>query len=135
MASHVVEWKGGRRFTARTPDSREGRFDVPVDKGGDGTAPSPMETVLHALAACTAVDVVSILERMRCPAESLSVEIEAERAPEHPKVYTRIVLTWHVTGEVPRKNLERAIALSHETYCSVGAMLGKTAEIVNVQPE
>ncbi len=131
MTKHVVTWDGKRRFTGTTPDGRAGRFDIPVDMGGDGTAPSPMEAVLHALAACSAVDVVAILEKMRCPADSLRVDIEFERAERHPKVFTKIQLKYVVTGEVPEKKLERAIKLSSETFCSVGAMLGKTAEITH----
>jgi putative redox protein len=127
----VVTWQGGRRFAGATPDGRESRFDVPVDKGGDGTAPTPMETVLHAHAACGAVDVVAILEKMRCPPESLRVEIEAERAEQHPRVYTAIRLRYVVTGDVPEKKLARAVKLSAETFCSVGTMLGGTAEITH----
>ncbi len=131
MTKHVVTWEGGRRFVGATPDGREGRFDIPVDKGGDGTAPTPMEAVLHAHAACGAVDVVAILEKMRCPPESLRVEIEAERAEEHPKVFTAIRLRFVVTGDVPEKKLARAVKLSAATFCSVGAMLGETAEITH----
>ncbi|MBU0741815.1 OsmC family protein [bacterium] len=129
MTEHVVTWEGKRRFTGRTPDGRTGAFDIPVEKGGDGSAPSPMEAVLHALAACGALDVVAILEKMRCPPESLRVEIGAERAEDHPRVYTAIRLKYVVTGDVPEQKLARAIKLSSGTFCSVGAMLGKTAEI------
>ena len=131
MPQHTVTWEGGRRFTGRTADGRESRFDVPVAMGGDGTAPSPMEAVLHALAACSAVDVVAILEKMRCPPDTLRVEVSAERAADHPKVYTSIDVLFVVTGEVPEKKLARAIDLSAGTFCSVGAMLGATARITH----
>ena len=131
MPQHTVTWEGGRRFTGRTDDGRESRFDVPVAMGGEGTAPSPMEAVLHALAACSAVDVVAILEKMRCPPASLRVEVDAERAADHPRVYTSIDVLFVVTGEVPEKKLARAIALSAGTFCSVGAMLNATARIAH----
>jgi putative redox protein len=74
---------------------------------------------------------VAILEKMRCPAESLRVEIDFERKESHPKVFTKIRLLYVVTGDVPEKKLERAIKLSSETFCSVGRMLGETAEITH----
>ena len=131
MTRHVVTWQGGRRFAGATPDGRKSRFDLPVDKGGEGTAPTPMEAVLHAHAACGAVDVVAILEKMRCPPDSLRVEIEAERAEQHPRVYAKIRLRFVVTGDVPQKKLARAVKLSAETFCSVGAMLEGAAEITH----
>ncbi|MBC8424964.1 OsmC family protein [bacterium] len=131
MTKHVVTWEGGRRFLGTTPDARLSHFDLPVDKGGDGTAPTPMEAVLHAHAACGCVDVVAILEKMRCPPETLRVEIESERADGHPKVFTAIRLHFVATGEVPEKKLARAVKLSARTFCSVGAMLGATAEITH----
>ncbi|MBC8424755.1 OsmC family protein [bacterium] len=129
MSKHMVTWDGNRRFTGLTPTGLESKFDIPVEQGGEGTAPTPIEAVLHSLAACSCVDVVAILEKMRCPAESLRVEIEFERAENHPKVFTAIRLKYLVTGEVPEKKLARAIKLSAETFCSVGRMLEKTAEI------
>ena len=131
MTKHVVTWDGKRRFSGTTPDGRVGRYDISVEAGGDGTAPSPMESVLHSLGACGAFDVVSILEKMRCPLDSLRIDIEYERAERHPKVFTKIRMLYVVTGDVPEKKLARAIKLSSETFCSVGAMLGKTAEITH----
>ncbi len=129
MDKHTLTWTAPRRFVGRTPDGCESVFDLPTGNGGEGAAPTPMEAVLHALAACSAVDVVAILEKMRCPAESFRVEIEFDRAERHPKVFTAIRLTFVATGDVPPAKLERAAKLSAETFCSVGAMLGKTAEI------
>jgi putative redox protein len=129
--SHKVKWAGKRQFTASTPDGRIGIYDVPKSHGGDGTAPTPMEAVLHSLAACTMVDVISILEKMRLPIESLEVEIDSERAPDHPKVYTKIHLKFIVTGDLPEKKVQRAIELSANKYCSIGAMLNSTTEITH----
>jgi putative redox protein len=102
-----------------------------VEAGGLNTAATPMELVLLGLVGCTGVDVVSILTKMKEPLEGLEVTAEYERAENHPKVYTRIHLTYTVKGDVDEKKLKRAIDLSESTYCSVSAMLKSTAEITN----
>ena len=129
--SHKIKWEGKRKFTASTPDGRIGHYDVPESHGGDGTAPTPMESVLHSLAACAMVDVVSILEKMRLSMESLEVEVSAERADDHPKVFTKIHLKFVVTGDLTENKVQRAIELSTEKYCSISAMLSSTAEITH----
>ncbi len=126
---HTVTWEGKRRFTARTPDGREGRFDTPAEYGGEGTAPTPMEAVLHALAGCAAIDVVSIMEKMRQPLEGLSVDVVAERADDHPRVFTSINLVFRVRGDVAEEKVRRAVELSADKFCSVSAMLKPGVEI------
>ena len=97
---------------------------------GDKTAGnSPMELVLIGLCGCTGYDVVSILQKKREPFTSLEVSAEAERAVEPPSVYTEIKLIYRVGGKVSRKAVEDAVRLSKEKYCSVSAMLAKTAKI------
>ena len=128
---HTVTWEGKRRFTARTPDGREGRFDTPPELGGEGTAPTPMEAVLHALAGCAAVDVVSILQKMRQPLEGLRVEVEYERADDHPRVFTKIDLVFRIAGEVSEAKARRAVGMSADTFCSVSAMLRGSVEITH----
>jgi putative redox protein len=88
-----------------------------------------MELVLIALCGCTAYDVVSILHKKREPFTELSVSAEAEKAPTPPRVYTEIKLFYRVSGKVSRKAVEDAVRLSEEKYCSVAAMLSKTAKI------
>ena len=112
------------------------RFDSIADSGhkivvyGDKTAgTSPMELVLIGLCGCTGYDVVSILQKKREPFTSLEVRAEAERAPNPPSVYTQIKLIYRVGGRVTRKAVEDAVRLSKEKYCSVSAMLEKTAKI------
>jgi putative redox protein len=90
---------------------------------------SPMELVLIGLCGCTGYDVASILQKKREPFTSLEVSAKAERAAEPPTVYTEIKLTYRVGGEVSRKAVEDAVRLSKEKYCSVSAMLDKTAKI------
>lgn len=88
-----------------------------------------MELVLIGLCGCTGYDVASILKKKREPFLKLEVRAEAERAAEVPKAYTSIKLVYTVTGKVSRKSVEDAVRLSKEKYCSVSAMLEKTAKI------
>jgi putative redox protein len=105
------------------------RHAIALDAAKEKTANSPMELVLIGLCGCTAVDVVNILRKKREPFTSLEVHARAERAPEPPTVYTQIHLTYRVGGKVSRKAMEDAVRLSEEKYCSVAAMLTKTAKI------
>ena len=100
-----------------------------IDAGEVKTASTPIELVLIGLCGCTASDVVSILRKKREPFTGLEVAAEAERATEHPKVYTHIKLVYRVRGKVSHKAMEDAVRLSKEKYCSVSAMLEKTAKI------
>jgi len=100
-----------------------------MDTGEVKTASTPVELVLMGLCGCTASDVVSILRKKREPFTALEVVAHAERAAEHPKVYTQIKLVYRVRGKVTHKAMEDAVRLSTEKYCSVSAMLGKTARI------
>jgi len=112
------------------------RFNAVSDSGhtiivdGDKTAGnSPMELVLIGLCGCTGYDVVSILQKKREPFTSLEIRAEAERAADPPSVYTEIRLIYRIGGKVARKAVEDAVRLSEEKYCSVSAMLEKTAKI------
>jgi putative redox protein len=100
-----------------------------MDAAKDKTANSPMELVLIALCGCTASDVVGILRKKREPFTGLEVHAQGERAAGHPSVYTQIHLTYRVRGQVSPKAMEDAVLLSKEKYCSVSAMLEKTAKI------
>jgi len=98
--------------------------------GGTDTAPSPVEMLLLSLGACSGIDVVSILQKARTPAESFRIEIAAERSEAHPRVFTKIHLNYRVAGRgLDRKQVERAVQLSKDKYCSATLMLGKTAAI------
>jgi putative redox protein len=91
--------------------------------------PTPTEYVLMALCGCTSVDVVSILKKKREPFTGLTVSATAQKATEYPTVFTAIQLVYRVTGSVNVKGMEDAVRLSKEKYCSVSAMLEKTATI------
>lgn len=98
--------------------------------GTDGRGPGPMDMALAALAGCTAIDVASILRKSRQPFTGLVVRAEGERAPDHPRRYTRVTLTYEVFGAgVDRAAVERAVALSDERYCSVSATFRAPTEV------
>jgi putative redox protein len=100
------------------------------ENGGQNLAPRPMELLLAGTGGCTAYDVVLILKRGRHDVRGCSVKISSERAEQDPKVFTRIHMHFVVQGKgVPASAVERAVALSHNKYCSASIMLGKTAEI------
>lgn len=102
--------------------------DLSVDQGGMGGGPNPMAQVLAAAAACSAIDVVQVLNKMRLEFTDLHVEIEAERSDGEPKVFTKLSLVYHIKG-VPEAKMKRAVDLSLEKYCSVMNMLKHSAEI------
>jgi len=100
------------------------------ENGGQNLAPRPMETVLAGTGGCTAYDVVLILKRGRHDVRGCSVKLTSERAETDPKVFTQIHMHFTVTGlNISESAVERAIAMSHEKYCSASIMLGKTAAI------
>jgi putative redox protein len=105
---------------------------IVMDAGSEKTASSPVELVLMALCSCTASDVVSILRKKREAFTSVEVLADAERAPEPPRVFTKIKLIYRVGGKVTRKSVEDAVRLSIDKYCSVEAMLKPNVEITSV---
>ena len=105
------------------------RHAIVMDTATEKTAGSPMELVLIALCGCTASDVVGILRKKREPFTRLEVHASGERATGYPAVYTEIKLVYRVAGKVSRKAMEDAVRLSKEKYCSVSAMLEKSAKI------
>jgi putative redox protein len=125
MIAHS-EWQGGSIFEGTTANGSSIFFDTHADHA-DG--PNPMEAVLMALCACTSVDVVSILQKKRQPVLGLRVSATAEQAPEPPRMFTHIKLTYAVSGRVSRQAAERAVELSKGKYCSVSKMLEKSATI------
>jgi putative redox protein len=126
----VLNWKGNFRFEAKTEQGLSVNFDAPSKYGGEDTAPTPMETVLASFAGCTSFDVVSILKKKRQNITGYNVETEAERTDEPPEVFTKIHIKYIIKGKnVSKDAVERAIQLSYDKYCSVGAMLKKTAEV------
>ena len=120
----TVKWTGQMQFAG----TGNAGHSVLMD-GESKAANSPMELVLLALCGCTAYDVVSILQKKREPFTAVEVSAHAEKAPDPPRVFTDIKLLYRVSGKVARKAVEDAVRLSEEKYCSVAAMLNKTARI------
>jgi putative redox protein len=119
----------GNRQRTHLDDGRRPDAAKP-ENGGQNLAPRPMETVLAGTGGCTAYDVVLILKRGRHDVQGCSVKLTSERADTDPKVFTKIHMHFTVTGKgIPAAAVERAIAMSHEKYCSASIMLGKTADI------
>lgn len=128
----TVNWMPalGMGFVAETGSGHLLSMDGAPDGGGRDLAARPMETVLAGAGGCTAYDVVLILQRGRHDVRGCQVRLSAERAATEPRVFTRIHMHYVVSGrDLPAAAVERAIALSHERYCSASIMLGKTAEI------
>ena len=137
----TVTWTGASGaaspmgFLAETGSGHVLMMDGAVDEqrpenGGRNQAPRPMETVLAGTGGCAAYDVVLILKRGRHDVRGCSVKLSAERATTDPKVFTKIHMHFTVTGKaVPASAVERAIAMSHDKYCSASIMLGKMADI------
>jgi len=128
----VVKRIQGLAMAARAESKHWVAMDGPEKLGGEESGSRPMEVLLMALGGCTAMDVVSILTKKRAPVEDFEIQVDAERADEHPKVYTKIHVKYVITGSgVKPADVERAIELSEEKYCSVTAMLRKTAEMTS----
>ena len=128
----TINWMPGTGmgFVAETGSGHFLTMDGAADGGGRNLAPRPMETVLAGTGACTAYDVVLILKRGRHAVSACQVKVTAERAEQDPKVFTHIRMHFIVSGQsLPAAAVERAIALSHERYCSASIMLAKTAQI------
>jgi putative redox protein len=125
-----VKLVDGITFVAESGSGHAVVVDAAPDVGGRNLGARPMELVLMGTGACTAVDVMLILRKSRQAVTDCVVELEAERASEDPKVFTRIRMHYVITGKaLAPAHVERAIKLSKEKYCSATQMLAKTAEI------
>ncbi len=127
-----IKWIENVCFMAESESGHALVMDGAPEGGGRNLGPRPMETVLMGTGGCTAYDVVHILRKARAPVTNCVVDIDAERAAEDPKVFTRIHFHFVVTGRgLKPQAVERAVALSAEKYCSASIMLGKTAAITH----
>jgi len=126
MQTAVVKWTGEQQFVATSPSGHA----IAVDSDRESNkAPGPMELVLMALGSCTATDVVTVLKKKRQKLESLEVICSGERAAEPPTVWTKLEIVYRLRGELDDGAVKHAIELSEEKYCSVAAMLKKTAKV------
>lgn len=127
-----VKWIEDVCFMGESGSGHAIVMDGAPDIGGRNLGPRPMEMLLMGAGGCTSVDVVMILKKSRQQVTGCEVVIEADRAEDHPKVFTRIHMHFTVSGRgLKAETVERAIRLSAEKYCSASIMLGKTAEITH----
>lgn len=134
--THMV-WRERMTFDATTTAGHHLVVDA-VPPNGDGRGPKPIELVLTALAGCTAMDVLSILQKKREPVQGLSVDVVGTRADTHPMIYSDVEILYRVRGDVSPASVERAIELSATRYCGVHAMLEHTTHITThfeIEPE
>lgn len=118
-----VEWQGRRKFYAIGESAHSVIMDANVEAGGEGNGIKPTEMLLMGLAGCSGIDIVMILEKMRQTVTSFTTEVEGVRAATEPRKFTDIALVFKLTGEINPANVERAIRLSMEKYCSVSNSL------------
>ena len=117
------------KFLGAGPSGRSLVMDVPEQAGGDGSAPTPGELVLVGLGGCTGIDVVSMLTKMHVPFRDLQIEVEAEPVDEYPKIYKWVKVIYRFFGCADQEKAKKAVAMSKDKYCSVSAIVGKSAEM------
>lgn len=126
MQTATVKWAGAEQFAATSPSGHTLALDSDRESN---KAPGPMELVLMALGACTATDVVIVLQKKHQKLVALEVIVSGERAPEPPTVWTKIEMIYRLKGQLDENAVKHAIELSQEKYCSVEAMVKKTAAV------
>jgi len=128
----VLEQIKGTSFAGKSDTNHWITMDNSAEFGGNSAGSSPKELILLGLAGCTATDVITILKKKRVDINDFKINVTAEVAEEHPKVFTKIHLEYLFFGEnIPSKDVERAIELSRTKYCSITKMLEKTVEITH----
>jgi putative redox protein len=119
-----VKWDCAMLFRGCTPEATSIMMDAHPEHGGTNAGPTPMDTLLMALAGCTGMDVIAILKKMRAPVERFAINVHAERAADPPRVLTKIHLRYVASGQgLDAAQVRRAVALSLDRYCSISAML------------
>jgi putative redox protein len=127
-----VQWVENLTFTTKTESGHNGWLDSFPKEGQTSKGPTPMELLLVAVAGCTGMDIVDMLQKKRLNVTGLQVKVEGTRAETFPMVYTQLNLVYTVRGkDISASAVEQAVQLSEEKYCSVGLMLGKTAKITS----
>ena len=129
MKKAHIKWTGGMQFVGKADSGHAVVMDADGDHGGQDSAVRPGELPLIALGGCTGIDVVTILNKMKVSIEAFDIAVEAEPADSYPKIWTKIHITYTLTGDIPESKIKKAVELSHEKYCSVGAILGASAKI------
>ena len=127
-----VNWVDGMLMVGKSHSGHSITMDGPPEIGGENLGVRPMEMLLLGVAGCTMIDVVTTLKKMRQELTHCETKVNAERADDHPKVFTDIHIQFIIKGKgLDTKKVEKAITLSAEKYCSASIMLGKTASITH----
>ena len=130
---HVIrtDWKGDIAFETEI-NGHKLVMDAPVVGGGTNLGPSPKKLLLAALSGCTGMDVVSILKKMRVELDNCTIEVQGDVADEDPKYYLKMHVIYEFTGKnLPLEKLEKAVKMSEETYCGVGALYRKAIAVTS----
>jgi len=137
MGRTAVEFRGGMHFVGLPKSGHEVHMDAGVASGGQASAPTPVEAMLCSLAGCTGMDIVSILRKMKTVPDHFRVLVDDARAEEYPKVFTKLHLTYEITGDIPEANVKKAIELSLAKYCPIANTLSGVSDITytfSIQP-
>jgi len=127
-----ILWTENKKFVAESGSGHSVVMDGPPESGGQNLGVRPMEMLLMGMGGCTAFDVVHILSKGRQDIRDCELQLEADRAPDDPKIFTRIHIHYTLKGKnLSEASVKRAIDLSAEKYCSASIMLGKSAEITH----
>ncbi|SET98775.1 putative redox protein [Salinibacillus kushneri] len=118
-----IQWTDHMAFASVTPSGHEMKMDAAEEVGGVNSGARPTELLLNAVAGCTGIDIISILKKMRLEPASFHMEVEGERADDHPKKFTNIHIHYVLEGDLPEDKVVRAIQLSKDKYCSVSHSL------------
>ena len=132
MAKSKITFTDGMQFVGVADSGHAVVMDAPASVGGNNTGANPMELLLMAFGGCSGMDVISILRKKKQNVSKLELDVEGEMAKDHPHMYTSMHIEYMVTGKnISEDAVKRAIELSLEKYCSVGAILGKAAKITH----
>ena len=129
MGMTRVKLLDGMKFIGAGESNHSVIMDTVAKVGGNDSAPRPVELMLIALGGCTGMDTISILRKMQTVPTEFSIELEDERATEHPKVLTHLRLVYRFKGDLPEENVKKAIELSMNRYCPITNMINKVAEV------
>lgn len=119
----TINWTEKMAFRSTTPSGHEIVMDAAEEIGGTNSGARPTELLLNAVAGCTGIDIISILQKMRLNPISFHMDVEGSRAEDHPKKFTEITIHYALEGELPEDKVIRAIQLSKDKYCSVAHSL------------
>ncbi len=123
------EWQGGLCFTGLGDSGHEIATDASREAGGEDRGVSPLELLLHGIAGCMGIDIVKILDKKQADIDDVEIEVSGERADDYPRKFDKIEIDVRVTGSnMSQKDLEQAVSLSHEKYCSASNSIAAEQE-------